>query len=349
MTHTRQNIWTLPGGTWDPIIEWYAKGVGALQARPLGGRTSWRFLAAMHGFAPQMWTQQGYLGAADALPPASDQSTFWKQCQHQTWYFLPWHRGYLGAFEQIVRAAIVILGGPATWALPYWNYSDTTNPDATTLPTAFSQPTMPGGAPNPLYVTARYGAGTSPITLPPADVTLGALAQPLFAGTNAGASTGFGGPKTLFHHGGGNGNGRLESQPHNLVHSDVGGQSANGDPGLMSDPDIAALDPIFWVHHANIDRLWEVWLKRNPAHLNPTLAQWLTGPANRTFTVPSVAGAPTQYAAKDMLDTQAPNLDYVYDDTSDPLAGVHRVAARLANLQAAGAPVPAAPAAPAQE
>jgi tyrosinase len=27
----------------------------------------------------------------------------------------------------------------------------------------------------------------------------------------------------------------------------------------MSDPGIAALDPIFYLHHCNIDRMWAVW------------------------------------------------------------------------------------------
>jgi hypothetical protein len=39
--------------------------------------------------------------------------------------------------------------------------------------------------------------------------------------------------------------------------------------GWMLDPSLAALDPIFWLHHANVDRLWEVWLQR-------------AGPANTT-------------------------------------------------------------------
>lgn len=42
----------------------------------------------------------------------------------------------------------------------------------------------------------------------------------------------------------------------------------------MGDPVTAALDPIFWLHHANIDRLWEVWLGDNAEHVNPTDAKW---------------------------------------------------------------------------
>ena len=51
----------------------------------------------------------------------------------------------------------------------------------------------------------------------------------------------------------------LESNPHNQVHVDVGGDSPDGRIwGLMSDPGLAALDPIFYMHHSNIDRMWAV-------------------------------------------------------------------------------------------
>ena len=54
--------------------------------------------------------------------------------------------------------------------------------------------------------------------------------------------------------------GNLESNPHNQVHVDVGGNSPDGQTwGLMSDPGIAALDPIFYLHHCNIDRMWAAW------------------------------------------------------------------------------------------
>src|SRR3954468_16068293 len=46
----------------------------------------------------------------------------WNQCQHQGWYFVPWHRGYVFAFEAIIAKTIKDLGGPADWTLPYWNY-----------------------------------------------------------------------------------------------------------------------------------------------------------------------------------------------------------------------------------
>jgi tyrosinase len=105
--------------------------------------------------------------------------------------------------------------------------------------------------------------------------------------------------------------------------------------GLMTNPDTAALDPIFWLHHANIDRLWEVWRGRPGQHKNPTQTAWLGGPASRKFTVPDVNGNARTFAARDVLDTHAPNLDYDYEDVSDPLGGAIRAVARLEALGAA--------------
>src|SRR5260370_4840391 len=110
-------------------------------------------------------------------------------------------------------------------------------------------------------------------------------------------------------------------------------------------PGTAALDPVFWLHPANIDRLWEVWLRRGPGHSNPTDVAWLdgpTGPGVRKFVMPDVAGNPVFYTPRDMLNTQAQNLDYVYEDTSDPLGGVRPLAQRAITLGLAAARLPAA-------
>jgi tyrosinase len=61
----------------------------------------------------------------------------WNQCQHQSWYFPPWHRGYLLALEAQIRADVIHLGGPPTWALPYWNYLGPR--DEFKIPPAFTQ------------------------------------------------------------------------------------------------------------------------------------------------------------------------------------------------------------------
>ena len=90
-----------------------------------------------------------------------------------------------------------------------------------------------------------------------------------------------------------------------MVHVLVGGSDANQNPGLMSDPDLAGLDPIFWLHHANIDRLWEVWRQEQTSQGNPTDANWLQGPpaaGGRAFVMPMPAGQSWTYTPSDMID-----------------------------------------------
>ena len=139
------------GGQQD--LTWYAVGVAELQSRPISERTSWRFFAAIHGFDQDFWTRAGAWEAGDPLPGDADPDQFWLQCQHASWYFLPWHRGYLMAFEALMRDAIVAKNGPATWALPYWNYF---NPGQNKLPSAFADPGT-AAHPNRLFVVRRYG------------------------------------------------------------------------------------------------------------------------------------------------------------------------------------------------
>lgn len=328
MIYTRNSVWANGGTFDDPLLYWYAKGVGVLQQRPIDNSTSWRFMAAIHGINEPRWQQYGYLRAGEPLPPRDIQDVLWNQCQHQTWYFLPWHRGYVAALEALVRAAIVQLGGPGDWALPYWNYSDERQSRARELPPAFAQRQLPDGSDNPLFIVQRYGDGTTPIVLPREDVALTALNTIHYTGTGP-TDPGFGGPKTVFSHFGRT-SGGLENRPHNFVHNDIGGSNRDG-PGLMSDPRLAALDPIFWLHHANIDRLWVVWLGMGKGRSNPDDPAWLTGPVPRRFVMPDVQGRFYEYSAKDVLDTTAPPLNYKYDDVSAPVLPV-RATERLRRL-----------------
>jgi tyrosinase len=334
MAFTRQNVWEL-GDDWaDPIL-WYARGVKAMQARPLSDPTAWRFYGAIHGIDQGLWQQLGYLDPAEAMPSDTDSSTFWQQCQHGSWYFLPWHRGYLTAFEAVVRDAVVKLNGPADWALPYWNYF---KPNQDGLPRAFASPDWPDGTgDNPLFVPQRYGPNNDGnVSVPISMVNLNELGDPNFTGDPNGGSPGFGGVDTGFSHGG-QVHGGIETQPHDFVHGLVGGQDpASGLPGLMSDPDTAGLDPIFWLHHGNIDRLWEVWRENPTTDVDPSDPNWLTGPAatgDRAFVLPLPGGERLTYTPADMSDLT--KLSYVYDDISPPSA----VPQPIARLRRLGAPV----------
>lgn len=113
---------------------------------------------------------------------------------------------------------------------------------------------------------------------------------------------------TNFHHSGGS-HGALESQPHDLVHGDVG--------GLMGDPGTAGYDPIFWLHHANIDWLWEVWLNADPNNNNPAAtSKWQTF----AFEFNDGLGNTPKLTPHDVLDTKTAPFYYRYDDIAPPAA-----------------------------
>jgi tyrosinase len=242
----------------------------------------------------------------EVLPSASEQATYWNRCQHNSWFFLAWHRMYLHIFEEIVAAEVLALGGPADWALPYWNYSKSQGERR--LPRSFSKPTDATGATNPLFVAQRSTEANGGMQADAADVDLSALKIPNYSIPVNNPGKAFCGAETGFHHSGGSVKG-IDAVPHGNMHGFVGGQF-----GWMSAFRTAALDPVFWVHHANIDRLWEVWLKRNAAHANPANPLWRTGVQ---FAFRDAAGTAVQFASEDVVSTVV--LGFQYDDVSDPL------------------------------
>jgi tyrosinase len=313
-TFTRQNVWKNGGDFDDPVILAYAQGVAGMQARALAEPTAWRFYGAIHGIDFGLWQQLGYYDGQEPLPSQQLQDEFWNQCQHGSWYFLPWHRGYLIALEQNVRAVLAGMQNPAvpaqSWALPYWNYF---NPNENALPPAFARQDWPGQGANPLFVQARWG----PFPIPVDQINLDAMTVPDFTGVASGGDPGFGGVDTGFSHGG-SPHGDLESQPHDYVHVLVGGGDPDNPniPGLMSDPDTAGLDPIFYLHHANIDRLWQVWRLNPTSDVDPNDPNWLNGPPNG-FNMP-LPGNTYNYYPGQLADDSA--LDYTYDDLSPQVA-----------------------------
>lgn len=281
----RKNVYQLPAG--DDTLLWYGRAVAAMKQRPKTDPRGWEYQAAVHGLE-------------DDVP--GNQTSFWAQCQHGSSFFLPWHRMYLLQFERIVATQVVALGGPAGWALPYWDYSGEAAWRA--LPPAFRKHSLADGSPNPLFVAQRRAAvNAGSAFLHERDVD---LEDALTADPDTGFSGFFGGDQP--GHASGE-FGQLEVSVHNRVHGRIG--------GLMGDPDFAALDPIFWLHHANIDRLWEVWLARDPAHHNLTAQFWLRGVS---FDFHGDDGQRVSMITSDVLDLTAAALDYSYEDVSDPLA-----------------------------
>jgi tyrosinase len=332
----RNDAWKLSAiSTWEPTLLWYAKAVGEMSSRPATDPTSWRFQAGVHGYDP---STDPFVNSG-AIPSTAVQDKFWKNCQHGSWFFLPWHRMYLGFFEETVRAAVVTLGGPADWTLPYWNYSDSSNSNAKTLPPCFRQPTLPDGSPNPLFVIQGVSIlrapginSGDPSVIPDSDVDLsGCLEESFFSpdtDTTSG-DLGIGGPATGFNHDGqvfaAN---SVESTPHNAIHVDVGGEWVQGGvtmDGWMINPDTAALDPIFWLHHANIDRLWSVWNRISSANTDPAGSvnvggQPISWPSTVPFPFYDGTGNVVTMTPSQVLDTTTTSFSYDYEDTSNPLA-----------------------------
>jgi tyrosinase len=244
--YLRVDVWTLAED--DPIITAYAGAVAAMRQKSSNSGqqndpTGWMYQAALHG------TENGP-PQAPSTPPAN-------QCQHDSWYFMPWHRMYVYYFEQIVRAYVIANDGPGNWALPYWNYDG--GGDSAMLPPAFRNTN------SPLYTPQRATSINAGAPMSPA-VTSAAAAFALTTFTGAGE---FGGgniaaPVQFYSE-----PGQLEQTPHNVVHTTVGGRT-----GLMSNILTAAQDPIFWLHHANIDRLWWQWMRQN-GNSNPSDSAWL--------------------------------------------------------------------------
>ena len=337
---TRENVYELADPWADPIL-WYARGVEAMQAKPLADPTSWRFYAAVHGYQRFLWDLHGITLPGDAEPSVNVMEVYFDQCQHQSWFFLPWHRGYLYALERQIRQEIAVLGGPhEAWALPYWNYLEA---GRGALPPAFRSPDWPDGTGNnPLFVNQRWGR-LATASAPELDtlVHVNPISDREFSGPGNGGSTGFGGRPTGFNWNGGE-NGGVEWQPHNIIHTLIGGSHPTavlplpppndniGVPGMMTTPGTAALDPIFYLHHCNVDRLWESWnvfpedkIAINPNDWrNPRGENWREGPAftgDRAFAMPNTDGSRWDFVPRSVERIE--ELDYSYADLVPGAAG----------------------------
>jgi tyrosinase len=259
IVHVRKEISTFTSAQ----VDAYRKGVALMQSRAFNDPTSWIYQANMHGYPTNN----------TICPVIGTPQEAWSTCQHGNFFFLAWHRMYLYYFERILRAAVrqAISNPTYEFNLPFWNYED---PNLRTLPKPFRDP---ANTTNSLYVQKRRAscnAGQQCISASDASDTDAMGLIPFCVGpggtTGAGCTTSvssdetFGGGYVSAPTHSGNGPGELELQPHGVVHNAVGGPG-----GWMSYFICAARDPIFWLHHANIDRLWQKWLNQGGNRKNP--------------------------------------------------------------------------------
>jgi Common central domain of tyrosinase/Polyphenol oxidase middle domain len=216
-------------------------------------RRSWIYWANMHSHFGNDCAGpiqgSGMAGVQTFTASNPTETATWCMCQHGTPEFLTWHRMFLWYFERVLQQA----ADDSTLRLPYWDYA--TDP---ALPAAYRDKTYrdeKGAAvANPLYVDARQpglNAGTSSLA-PNVRTAAGAMPSRSYVPFNN----------------------AIQNTPHGAVHCAlVTGSCPNG---LMGSVPVSALDPVFYAHHTNIDRLYECWLKVNeparlpndPNHLN---------------------------------------------------------------------------------
>jgi tyrosinase len=225
---------------------------------------------------PTSWNYQANIHATflqqSAWPPGAPFDT----CQHFTIFFLAWHRVYLYFFERIVRAA----SGNPDFALPYWDYGQ---PGQSALPPPFRNPTI-GPTSNSLYDGTRAAPVNGGSPLPPSAVDASvALSRINYLAPSSFQSA-------------------LEGTPHGSVHVSIGGN--------MGFFEGAGRDPIFWLHHCNIDRLWEKWLSQGGGRVNPVNnSTWM----NTEYTFVDENKNFVTMSASDVLHTVS-QLGYQYED-----------------------------------
>jgi len=159
--------------------------------------------------------------------------------------FLPWHRAYLLDLERELQAI------DPTVALPYWRF-DQPAPNIFTL-NFF-------GTSDPLG-TVQFSP-TNPLQFWRTDGVTGINRRPFFSTAaappgllNEAGTLGLGNLYRLFR--------GMEGDPHGLAHTSFGGS--------ISSIPTAARDPLFFLLHCNVDRLWAKW-QQQFKRFDPALA-----------------------------------------------------------------------------
>lgn len=236
-TYTRYEARSVKGKAMLQLYQTAVANMKDATKTPEGSPTSWLFQWYTH-WVPGAMTP-GPKAAAITKIYKTDQkykalaTTMWDTCQphggEDENFFLPWHRMFVYYLERIVRKA----SGNADFALPYWNYSVQGSAHGA-IPPEFTKTA------SSLYVKARnpgVNTGQAIDRSRPGTLNLDVLKQTRYDSD---------GPVQGFCM-------AMDAGIHGNVHVLVG----NGQN--MGDVPYACGDPVFWMHHCNIDRLWASW------------------------------------------------------------------------------------------
>jgi peroxiredoxin/N-acetylneuraminic acid mutarotase len=292
--YTRYNV-NSPEG--QKMLAKYARAIDIMRTLPEDDTHSWTWWWYTHwikGPPAFLWdfSRKKKTEVIGSLPP--DKQAFaeavWNGCQahphnpsdpeqYQQWYFLPWHRHMLYQFEQTIREVLK----DDDFSLPYWN-PVTGNPDDLVLPAVFRDPGTT------LYNGTRWpwvNGGERIDTLWRDWLSLDCLNEKFYIDSPTG-SLGF--------------NPRMDQNPHFFTHIAIGGD--------MADFATVGGDPIFYLHHSNLDRLWESWNRLGNG--NPTDPKYL----NRKFTFADRNGKRVDMPVS--AADRTPQLGYEYDRYEKP-------------------------------
>lgn len=192
--------------------------------------------------------------------------------QHGNALFLPWHRLQLLHIEAIIAK----LTDHADFAMPYWDWQEDRF-----LPSWITDSASPlyernraRGVDTLDFAEARWGKSEYSAKLASDDFAT-------FCGRSP------------------EGPGMVDAYAHNHIHQLVG--------GLMKNPATATADPMFWLHHCNIDRVWATWQSTRDRSVYP--AEWLATPLTGYVDAEGRPVAPAPVSST--LDTAA--LGYGYE------------------------------------
>ncbi|MFL6592121.1 MAG: tyrosinase family protein [Luteimonas sp.] len=297
------------------MLQVYADAVGKMKARTSVDPLSWMWWWYLH-FVDGNTTKAAEIARlfGDTTTPLgalADQT--WNTCQAHSGQnynnFMPWHRMALMFLENIIRQ----VSGVPDFAMPYWNYTSNDPAQRAVLPAQFRMPLDPiyGSLYRPDR-TKLANTGQSIQLKQPTDVMDLTKAMSTTSYSNVGKVLGF--------------CRAIDSGVHGSIHALVG----NGKN--MGKVPFAARDPLFWVHHSNVDRMWASWNANGGQ--NPTTAAWATA----QFVFPDPMCQPVTSALKDYFDIAT--LGYTYDALIPPPAGSPPLAQAIAAERKRGVPVP---------
>ncbi|CAA3019238.1 polyphenol oxidase I, chloroplastic-like [Olea europaea subsp. europaea] len=224
---------------------------------------------------------------------------------HNSWLFFPFHRWYLYFYERILGKLI----GDPTFALPFWNWD---NPKGMTMPPMFVDPK-----------SALYDEKRNQSNLPPAVIDLGMTGNTdtlqvvtnnltiMYTEMIRGNQTAEDFMGNPYREGTepNPGPGASERGSHTAAHVWV------GDPRQPSSENLgnfysAGRDPLFYCHHANVDRMWTLWQYFLPSNKVPD--KKITDPdfLNAAFLFYDENKQLVRVTVKDCLDNLRMGFDY---------------------------------------